>query len=100
LLTCPRGSLIHNESLRVWISYSSSSVWASALSLFASQTTVWQRSCPEPSSCSSARRAWAGVLFPRDECSLSLARQGIAKQCPERGVLVVSPKRQFSAGVI
>ena len=57
-LTCARGSLIHDESLRVWFSYSSSSVWASA-------------SCAEPSNCSSARRASAGVWFSSDECSLT-----------------------------
>ena len=38
-----RGCLIHNESLRVWISYSSLSVWASATLL-------------EPSNCSDASR--------------------------------------------
>ena len=58
-LTCPRGSLIHNESLRVWVSYSSSSVWASA-------------ACAEPSNCSSARLASTGVWFSRDECGLTL----------------------------
>ena len=55
----PQGSLIHNESLQVLISYSSVSVWASA-------------SGAEPSNCSSARRASAGVSFPRDECGLTL----------------------------
>ena len=57
-VTCPQGSLIQNESLRVWISYSSVSVWASA-------------SCAEPSNCSSARRAFVGVWLPRDECGLT-----------------------------
>ena len=55
----PEESLIHNESLRVWISYSSVSFWASA-------------SCAEPSNCSSARRACAGVLFSSDEWGLTL----------------------------
>ena len=47
-MTCPQGSLVHNESLRVWFSYSASSVWASAVGA-------------EPSNFSSARttaRQW------------------------------------------
>ena len=40
-VTCPRGSLIHDESLRIWISYSSSSAsegWAFLPTVFLRQT--------------------------------------------------------------
>ena len=69
--------------MRVWFSFSPSSVWAGAPGA-------------GPSNCSSVRHASVGVWFPRDECGLTTARQGIAQQSPERVVVVVAPEREFA----